>query len=186
FATLFVYVAGSPVIFMEYYKVGPQAYGGIFALLSIGFIGASQVNIFLTRKFRSDKIFKVSLIVQVITSMLFFIFVWNNWLGLYSTIGMFFICLSCVGMMNPNANALALAPFENNIGSASALMGCTQIGVAALASSGVGLFESVNMLPVVCLLAITSSIAGLILFFGLRRIGSPIINANADAGTVAH
>src|SRR5687767_3766600 len=43
FSSLFIYVAGSPVIFMEIFKVSPQAYGGIFAFLSVGFIGGSQL-----------------------------------------------------------------------------------------------------------------------------------------------
>lgn len=186
FATLFIYVAGSPVIFMEIFHVSPQFYGGIFALLSVGFIGGSQFNIFLTRKHRSDKIFRIALICQVIASIFFLIGAWSGWLGLYTTIGMFFICLSCVGLINPNANALALAPFTKNIGSASALLGCTQIGIAALASSGVGLLNSTNTVPVVALLAITSSIALMILREGRKQMGKRIILADARSEPAGH
>lgn len=185
FASLFIYVAGSPVIFMEYFKVTPKAYGGIFALLSVGFIGASQLNIYLTQKFRSDLIFKVALTTQVIASLVFLFLVLNNMSGLYTTIVMLFICLACVGAMNPNATALAIAPFTKNIGSASALLGCFQIGVAALASSGVGLFKSTDSVPVVTLLAITSSIAGLILYFGLKQVGVPVLG-HTEAGAATH
>ena len=186
FATLFIYVAGSPVIFMEVFHVTPQAYGGIFALLSVGFIGGSQFNIFLNKKFGSDRIFKVALCVQVVTSIVFFICIWNGWSGLYMTISMFFICLSCVGIINPNATALALAPFEKNIGSASALLGCTQIGVAALASSGVGLFNEASILPIVSLLAITSSISFIILIIGQRQLGKNIVLSNAEGNVINH
>jgi DHA1 family bicyclomycin/chloramphenicol resistance-like MFS transporter len=186
FATLFIYVAGSPIVFMEYYGVSPRMYGGIFALLSVGFIGASQLNIWLTQKYRSDKIFKIALTIQVFTSILFLIGVLNGLLDLYATIGMLFVCLSCVGAMNPNANALALAPFTRNLGSASALLGCTQIGVAALASSGVGLFESKDALPVVILFVITSSIAGLILFIGSSRIVAVKLGNTEDIATGGH
>jgi DHA1 family bicyclomycin/chloramphenicol resistance-like MFS transporter len=168
FATLFIYVAGSPVIFMEMYHVSPKVYGGIFALLSVGFIGGSQLNILLTRSYKSADIFRVALICQVITSFLFLICVSNEWIGLYATIAMFFLCLTCVGLINPNANALALAPFMRNIGSASALLGCTQIGVAALASSGVGIFDAGDIVPIIALLAATTSVAFIILFIGLR------------------
>lgn len=186
FATLFIYVAGSPIVFMEYYGVSPRMYGGIFALLSVGFIGASQLNILLTRKYRSDKIFKIALTIQAFTSILFLVAVYNGLLGLYATIGMLFVCLSCVGAMNPNANALALAPFTRNIGSASALLGFTQIGVAALASSGVGLFESKDALPVVILLVITSSIAGLILLIGSSRITALKLGNTEDIVSGGH
>ena len=186
FATLFIYVAGSPVIFMEMYRVSPQVYGGIFALLSVGFIGGSQLNIFLTRSYKSADIFRVALICQVITSFIFLICVSNEWIGLYSTIGMFFVCLTCVGLINPNANALALAPFVRNIGSASALLGCTQIGVAALASSGVGIFNSGEIVPIIALLTATTSVASIILFIGLKSIDKSALSVNSNAGPAAH
>jgi DHA1 family bicyclomycin/chloramphenicol resistance-like MFS transporter len=72
---------------------------------------------------------------------------------------MFFICLSCLGLTNPNGNALALAPFTRTVGSASALLGFIQIGVASLMSFGVGLFNATNALPSVFLMSVTSAIA---------------------------
>jgi MFS transporter, DHA1 family, multidrug resistance protein len=186
FATLFIYVAGSPVIFMEIHKVSPQLYGGIFALLSVGFIGGSQFNIYLTRKNKSERIFKFALICQVVASVIFLTAAWNGFLDLYTTVILFFICLSCVGLTNPNATALALAPFEKNIGTASALLGCSQIGVAALASSGVGLLGSTNTLSIVSLMTVTSSIALLVLFAGKRRIGEIVGGAGSAAKSVVH
>jgi len=50
FAGLFTYVAGSPLVFMEMYKVSEKTYGWIFAGLSVGFIGSSQVNSWLLKK----------------------------------------------------------------------------------------------------------------------------------------
>jgi DHA1 family bicyclomycin/chloramphenicol resistance-like MFS transporter len=186
FSALFIYVAGSPVIFMEIFHVSPTVYGGIFALLSIGFIGGSQINILLTRKYSSERIFRTALIGQVITSMVFLVGVWSGWFGLYAVTAMFFVTLSCIGLTNPNFTALALAPFTRNIGSASALMGCTQIGVAALASSGVGLFNSQNTIPIVGLMVLTSSVALVILLIGRRRIGKVEAVHSAITGATGH
>jgi len=93
FCTLFIYVAGSPIIFMEMCQVSPKVYGLIFALLSVGFIGGGQVNIQLTKKFSSEKIFHVALIIQVVAGFIFLTGVIGDWLGLYGTIAFFFICL---------------------------------------------------------------------------------------------
>lgn len=186
FSTLFIYVAGSPVIFMDIHKASAQAYGGIFALLSVGFIGGSQLNIFLTRKTKSENIFRFALICQVITSLVFLAAAWNDILGLYTTIGLFFICLSCVGLTNPNATALALAPFEKNIGSASALLGCAQIGIAALASSGVGLFGATDTLSIVSLMMVTSLTALLILYRGKRRIPELVVSQGSVPKSAVH
>ncbi|HZX75214.1 MAG TPA: multidrug effflux MFS transporter [Cyclobacteriaceae bacterium] len=185
FATLFIYVAGSPIIFMEMYQVSPQVYGGLFALLSVGFIGSSQINILLVRRFSSEQLFRVALYCQVMAGVVFLSGVYFGVFGLYGTLAMFFISLCCIGIINPNATALALAPFTRNVGSASALLGCTQIGVAALASSFVGLFNSSNTVPIVGLLSATSITALVILVIGQRRIVQPV-DAVSSSDQVAH
>jgi len=170
FATMFIYVAGSPMIFMNLFKVSPQVYGGIFALLSVSFIGSNQLNVLLLRKYKSTQIFKAALICQSIASSLFLLGAMNHWFGLTGTITMFFICLGCLGLTYPNASATALAPFSKNAGSASALVGFLQIGVAALASSAVGFFSSADHVPIIAMLLGSSLIALLILLAGTRKI----------------
>ncbi|MEK7673205.1 MAG: multidrug effflux MFS transporter [Patescibacteria group bacterium] len=168
FAGLFVYVAGSPAIFMQEFGLSAKAYGGIFALLSVGFIGGSQLNIILNRKFSPQKIFKTCLTVEVITAILFLIGALNSWYGLAPTIGFLFVLLSCSGIAFPNAAAIALAPFSKNAGSASALLGFIQIGLGALLSSGVGLLESKGSLPTAAVIAIASAL-GLIILLGNKK-----------------
>jgi len=112
FAGLFVYVSASPIVFMEVFKVSAKTYGWIFATLSVGFIGSSQVNNLLLKKFKSEQIIRISLSIQVITALVFLIGSIYGWFGLGGTIGMIFILLCCVGITSPNASALSLAPFE--------------------------------------------------------------------------
>ena len=64
FAGLLVYVAGSPLIFMNHFHVDAQTYGIIFAVLAAGFIGSNQVNILLLKRYRSEQIFKYGLLAQ--------------------------------------------------------------------------------------------------------------------------
>lgn len=186
FSTLFIYVAGSPVIFMEIFQVTPQAYGGIFALLSVGFIGGSQLNILINRKYKSEQIFRVALITWVITSIVFLLGAWNNWYGLTATIIFFFVALTCLGLTNPNATALALAPFSKNAGSASALLGFLQIGVAGLASAGVGFFNATNSIPVATIMTGTSLTAFIILVFSRKKITEDMVITANNAQSILH
>lgn len=186
FSTLFIYVAGSPVIFMEIYDVSAQAYGGIFALLSIGFIGASQLNIFLVKRFSSEKIFKAALTTQVIASGVFVAISVTGNLGLHTALILFFICLGCIGLSNPNANALALAPLTKNIGSAASLLNFIQIGIASLASSGVGLSNTKNISLIIALMLVTCAMALIILMIGRKAIGRNIIISNESPDPIAH
>jgi DHA1 family bicyclomycin/chloramphenicol resistance-like MFS transporter len=170
FATLFLYVAGSPLIFMEIFHVSPQMYGGIFALLSVGFIGGNQLNILILRKYKSEQIFRFALLFQFVTSIVFLVGALNNWYELATTIILFFILLSCLGLTYPNASAIALAPFSRNAGSASAMLGFLQIGIAGFASGCIGFFNSSNSVPIVTVMVGTSLIALVILMAGRRKL----------------
>jgi DHA1 family bicyclomycin/chloramphenicol resistance-like MFS transporter len=83
-------------------------------------------------------------------------------------LAMFFLFLLSVGIGNPNATALALAPFAENAGSASALLGATQMGIGAIVSTSLGIIHAKGSLPVIAILFATAFI-GLILNEILRR-----------------
>lgn len=170
FATLFIYVAGSPVIFLDIYKVTPRHFGLIFSLLSCGFIGSNQLNIMLLKKYTSQQIFKTALFCQLAVAAVFLIGAANGWFGMWGVVGMFLCSLGCLGSINPNASALALAPFENNLGSASALMGFLQIGIAGTLSAFIGLVSIKNITPVPALMLATSTVAVIIFLIGMARL----------------
>jgi DHA1 family bicyclomycin/chloramphenicol resistance-like MFS transporter len=163
FAGLFTYVAGSPIIFMEGFHVSATFYSGIFAVLATGFIGGSQINVFLLRAFGTEVLFFRVLILQVATGALFLLGVWADWYGLYATLALFYVFLGCAGITYPNAAALALAPFSRNAGSASALLGFLQLGVGAFIS------HSGSSLPIIAILAVTSTLGLIILLMGQKR-----------------
>jgi DHA1 family bicyclomycin/chloramphenicol resistance-like MFS transporter len=97
-----------------------------------------------------------------------------------------FISLSSLGLAYPNAAALALVPFERNIGSASAMLGFLQIGVSGLASASIGIFNSHTMMPVTLVLAATSWIGLGILIVGKRRIHGLRFVEEKDANILPH
>lgn len=170
FAGLFVYISGSPLLFMDIFKVNEETYGWIFALLSVGFIGSSQVNTLLLRRFKSEQIIFFAMLAQVITIVFFLIGGINGWFGLYTTIFLLFKFLCCLGFVSPNASALTLAPFTKNAGSAAALMGAIQMGLGALASVGIGLFDAQSVVPMLVIMAACSVLAFLVLVIGRRSI----------------
>lgn len=170
FAGLFTYVAGSPMIFMDIYKVDEKTYGWIFALLSVSFIGSSQLNSMLLRKYTSEQLIRAALISQSIISVVFLVGVMNDAFNLYGIIAMFFLFLSCLGLASPNTAGLSLAPFVKNAGSASALMGAVQMILGSVASIAVGIFVKDSMTPITVILLASSTLALLILTVGKRNI----------------
>jgi len=185
FAGLFAYVAGSPLLFMDIYAVKEETYGWIFAFLSIGLIGSSQLNTLMLRKYSSEQLIFGALICQAITGIIFLTGSINGWFGLPETIGLLFIFLGCLGFASPNTSALSLAPFSKNAGSASALMGAVQMGLGTIASIGVSLFDTRSSLPMVAIMASTSVIALAILYFGRKNIKNKI-DAGKDGAPAFH
>ena len=175
FAGLFAYVSGSPILFMSIFHVGRRTYGWIFAVLSVAFIGLSQFNAILLKRFSSERIIAVALTGQVIVSLLFMAGAAAGWYGLGLTIFFLFLFLAFMGFTYPNAAALALAPFDKNAGTASSLLGMLQMGVGALASIAVSAFMNDTSFPMAAIIAASSAIAFVIMLYGslaTRRSGN--------------
>lgn len=167
FAGLFVYIAGSPAMFMEGFKVSAQEYGIIFAVLAVAMIGGGQLNLLFTKKYTSPQIFKVALLFQVIMGLIFFGGVFYNAFTLVPTVIILFLLLLGAGVTYPNAVALALAPFEKNAGAASALLGFLQLGIGSVASAGVGLLDATGSLPTATAMFVSSLIGlGIVIYRG--------------------
>jgi DHA1 family bicyclomycin/chloramphenicol resistance-like MFS transporter len=180
FSGLFAYVAGSPIVFMDNFHLSPGAYSTVFALLAAGLIGASQVNILLLRTFSSRSLFAAMLALQAVASVSFAFGIWGGWIGLYGTIALFFICLSCLGIINPNGAAVALSPFGRNAGSAAALLGFIQLGIGAVISSGISMGRSSGSVTVIGIFAVTSVLAGIVLLLGFRSARAALAARDAE------
>lgn len=167
---LYVYIAGSPHIFMELYGVSEREYGWIFGIIAMGLVTASQLNTFLLRKYSSEQIVKVALGFQVLTGLVFFLAAVFNLLELYSTITFAFLFLSTQGFAFPNTSALALAPFGKSAGTASALMGALQLGIGAVMTALVSLLSNQTPLPMTIMMLVCACVGLAILLFGKRNI----------------
>jgi DHA1 family bicyclomycin/chloramphenicol resistance-like MFS transporter len=185
FSGLFAYVSGSPVVFMDLFHVDGKVYGWIFAFLSIGLIGASQVNSQLLRRYPSEQLVLAALGCQVVTTGVLLVLTSAGVLGLGGTIALLFLFLCCLGFTSPNTSALSLAPFTRNAGSASALMGAIQMGMGALASVGVSLFNTRSAVPMAAIMAGTSLLALLLLLVGRQRV-THLVAASASPGGALH
>ncbi len=170
FSGLFAYISGSPLIFMEIFQVNEEIYGWIFAFLSIGFIGSSQVNTLMLKRYTSQQLIYAALITQVLTALIFLTGSIYGWFGLAETTALLFIFLCCLGFVSPNTSALSLLPFTKNAGTASALMGAIQMGIGALASVCVSLFNIKSAVPTISIMALSSILAFIVLYFGKQKL----------------
>lgn len=177
FAGLFVFVAGSPALFMDVFGVGPRGFGLIFAILAGGMVAGGQLNHLLLRLADGHTVFRRALIVQVMVGAALLLGTLTMDLGLHATVVLLLSFLVCAGITYPNAAALALEPFTRNVGSASALLGFLQLGCGSLAAALVGLADESGTWPMALVMA-SCSAAGLVV---LMRASARGITASTIA-----
>jgi DHA1 family bicyclomycin/chloramphenicol resistance-like MFS transporter len=169
-AGLYAYIAGSPHVFMEIFKVTEKQYGWIFAMIALGLIISSQLNSMVLKKFTSEQIIRVALFCQSLTGIALLLGTMNNILGLNSTIILIIIFLSCQGFTFPNSAALSMAPFSRNAGTASALMGAIQLGVGSVTSAIVSFFTNDSAIPMAAVMATCAITSFCVLIAGRKAI----------------
>ena len=169
-AGLYAYISGSPFVFMELFHVSEKHYGWIFAIVALGLIISSQLNSLVLRKYKSEQIIRVALLFQTLTGLTLLLGSYYHFTGLYSTVFLCMIFLSCQGFTFPNSSALSMAPFSRNAGSASALMGAIQLGIGAIMSATVGILSNNTSLPMTGVMFGCALSSFIVLMIGRRAI----------------
>jgi DHA1 family bicyclomycin/chloramphenicol resistance-like MFS transporter len=96
----------------------------------------------------------------------------TNTLTFWVLLGLIFFYLFGHGFIFPNTSALALSPFKALAGSASALLGCIQMGLGALSSAAVSILHNNTAMPMVVVMCACAMIA-LILHLIVSRSINP-------------
>ena len=172
---MFVYISSASELIMDTYGVSATHFGWLFGMNAAGFVGLTQLNQWLTNRFRILSILRFGAMMQVISAAALFvtgiIFGTDAWLPL--VLACIFFCIAGLGLTQPNASAIALAFQKRRAGMASALQGSLMFSV--------GIFGGLllNLFPVNPVLKIG------IAMFALMSLGTYLIwqidrNLNLD------
>ena len=138
-AAIFAYVSGSSFVFQEQYGLDEQEFGLLFGAGAIGLIGSTQLNPVLLRRWQPQQLLVTALVIGVACSALLLATALTGAGGLPGLLLPLWAVLAAVGLAMPHTPALALTRHGEAAGTASALLGATQFGVAALIAPCVGL-----------------------------------------------
>jgi DHA1 family bicyclomycin/chloramphenicol resistance-like MFS transporter len=152
-AGMFAYISGSPFVFIDLYGVPAEHYGWLFGINAVGIIGGAQVNRHLLGRFDPDRLLARANIANASCGVLLLLMAWTHALGLPGLLVPLFLYIAALGFTFPNASAGAMAPFPERAGSASALLGGLQFGVAALASVAVSALHDGTAMPMAGVIA---------------------------------
>jgi DHA1 family bicyclomycin/chloramphenicol resistance-like MFS transporter len=171
---LFAYIAGAPFLYMQVLGLSPSGFALMFGLNSVGLIGASQLNRALLARASTGVVLRRALAVQWVGAAVLLFVTWMLSPGLVAWAAPVLLVVLLLGFILPNTTALALAPFDRDAGTASALLGSLQYGTSGVATLAVSALFDGTVRPMAASILVFVSLA-LMLGWGGRdgRARSP-------------
>ena len=137
FAGLFVFISGSPTVFIRTQGISPQKFSWLFAVVALGQLGGSTLNRTLAMRVTPARLIKVGggLTVAATAVIALFMILQANIYMVTFSISLYAFAL---GMTNPNAIAAAMVPLPQHAGAASAVIGFLYFTMASIAAALAG------------------------------------------------
>lgn len=157
-AGLFGYIAAAPFVLQGDYGLNQQSFALVFAAGAIILIGATQSNVVLLRRFAPQSIMLVALVISVIAAIVFVVLAVTGVAGLAGFLGPVLVILGGMGLVLPNAPAVALSRHHDAAGTAAALLGAAQFGLGAVTAPVVGMLGN-NEFALALVMLVGSAIA---------------------------
>lgn len=140
--SMFVYISAASELLMDTYGLSATQFSWVFGMNAAGFVGLTQLNQWLTNRFRILSILRFGAMMQVIASAGIFILGitmgQSAWLPL--VLCCIFFCIAGLGLTQPNSSAIALAFQKKRAGMASALQGSLMFSVGIFGGLLLNLF----------------------------------------------
>jgi DHA1 family bicyclomycin/chloramphenicol resistance-like MFS transporter len=150
---MFSYIAGSSFVLEDIHGVSAQAYGFIFGVNALGIVAASQLNRVLVGRASPRQLLAAGVTAQAAAGIGVLAVVLVGGIGLPGILPCLFVSVASIGLIVPNATALALTDYPHAAGRASALLGALQFAFGALAAPLVGIAGRETAVPMALLMA---------------------------------
>ncbi len=168
FAEMFAYIAASPFVLEDIHGLSPQGFSLVFAVNALGLMAVSQLNRVLVGRVGLRRLLGFGVAAGTTAGLALLVVVLLDE-GLAAILPCLFVAVASLGLVIPNATALALTPFPHIAGSASALIGVTQFAFGAVAAPLVGAFGESTAVPMAVAMAAFGVLAAA-LFLSSRRL----------------
>lgn len=179
FSGLFAYLSASSFVFQAVYGFDAQQYGILFAVNSLGLAVSSQVASRLMRRFAPPRILAFSLPIMAVAGLTAAAAAALG-LGLMPVLAATFVFLSCAGLSFPCIQVTALAPHGAEAGTAAALLGAINFGLASIAAPVVGAFGTETAIPMGLGMGLPLAAAVVLLWVVVRPLRAKPITDDDD------
>ncbi|MCF6767085.1 multidrug effflux MFS transporter [Thiotrichales bacterium 19S11-10] len=165
-AMIYTCLVEAPSIVINLLKLQYQWFLIIAIGIVIAFVLGSLTCALLNNRISSHALILTGLIIMFIGSLKFLVLITFDLVNIYSLLIPTIIVFYGIAFVIPVAMNLALLPFGHITGSATAMMGCFQMGFASLATAAVTFipFDPVVTLPIAFLILSSSALIIFILY----------------------
>ncbi|TWF96167.1 Bcr/CflA family multidrug efflux MFS transporter [Saccharopolyspora dendranthemae] len=179
FAAMFAYISGSSFVLQNVHHLSPQMFSVVFGVNSIGIVTMGQVNGLLVGKVDSRRLLAIGLGCNALGGISVAVSTVLG-LGLVPLLAALFVTVASIGLVFPNATALALSGHRETAGSASALLGVLQFMIGGLVSPLVGIAGSNTAVPMGVVMGALSVSAVVVFAVLARRRVEPEVTRPAE------
>lgn len=139
-AVIMSYVVGSPFVFQDEYGLTPGQYALVFAVNGAGMVLSAQANAALVHRAGPMRILRIAVPVLLGLSLLLPVIILTGLGGVFGLAAGLWLVLGMHGLIAANATVMALGNYGHMAGSAAAMIGALQVGIAGVVSPLVGVF----------------------------------------------
>jgi DHA1 family bicyclomycin/chloramphenicol resistance-like MFS transporter len=167
FATMMAYISASPFIYQSMMGLSAAQYGAMFGVNALALLSMSALSARLIARYDARRLAGIGLAVGFTAAIVLLVLATSHvaagWLALP-----LLVTVGSMGLVFGNATALALGAAPRAAGTASALLGASQFGLAAAVSPLVSIAGEGTAVPAALVMVCTSSLA-LVGFVTARR-----------------
>ena len=172
---LFAYIAGASFVLQGHYGLDQQAFALVFGAGAVALIGATQFNVVLLRRFAPQSIVVWALVAASLAGVVFVGLSYEHIGGLPGFVLPIWAILAAMGLVIPNAPAVALSRHPDAAGTAAALLGAAQFGLGAAVAPLVGVLGNNEFA-----LALAMTAGMVIALLALLAVGVPATEGKDD------
>lgn len=158
-ASMFAFISGSPLVYIEIFGVAPEHYGLLFGLNIVLMMILTFANSRLVKHLGSDRLLQLGLTVSALAAIGLMANAVSQFGGLWGIVIPVMVVIAQISLVGANAMAGLLSHFPQSAGTASALAGTLRFGMGAVAAFAVNTSAIISPLPMVTVMALCTTLA---------------------------
>jgi len=168
FAVMMAYISASPFLYQDMIGFGTVGYGIAFGINAFALMGVSILSAKLTETRSVVGVLSLGIVLVLASTVAFAVLVVTSAPVVFLAVPLF-TAVGSLGLVLGNATALALGAVPSAAGSASAVLGALQFGLAALVSPLVSVGGSTTAVPLAIVMLAAAVVAVLALLVARGR-----------------